>query len=120
MKKDGKLNDCKMVGVWLPLPIYNYITLHSLIRGKKKSAIIRTLITEWYVDNKALSDFEQLKTFFEHTVQEEWNSKRVDLSVAQDNFENEFALFKINLKNELEKRFNETALIDEIVSKLTI
>jgi hypothetical protein len=115
MKKER--TTCKMVGVWLPLPIFTYLSYYCLLNRKGKSSILRPLIVKWYVKEKEKIGIEVLRAEMVIRIQTEWDTKKTYLSLEKEDFTTDYYNFLADKAIELLKTINEVEAA-ELLNKI--
>ena len=103
-----------MVGVFVPLPITEYLTLYSIQKDTTKSNIIRDILTKEYkILLKTLPVDFLIKSIIEQQ-QENWDeiAKRVNLK------EKRFKEFTEKLRETLIYKSTPIFIVDQIISKI--
>lgn len=115
MKDEKTLTkDCKLVGVMLPQPIAEYLTLYGLLKGKTKSNIVRTMINVGYTDlHKNLSQ-KQLISGLTKVYQKEWYTLKKSKGFQVELFDK----FILRIESNLTYKSLPEKTITQIISKI--
>jgi hypothetical protein len=107
--------DCKLVGVMVPQPIAEYLTLYALLKGKTKSNIVRTMIHDSYLTFRKELSQKQLISGLTKRYQKEWgDSKKKGKEFKAETFDEYIKMLQYNLSY---KSLPETTIC-QIVSKI--
>jgi hypothetical protein len=115
---DAHTVNCKLVGVMVPQPIAEYLTLYGLLKGKTKSNVVRTMIHCGYTElHKNLSQ-KQLISALTKVYQKEWGGLKKGKGFTDVQIEEKFTLFQYDLVNKLLYKSLPETTIDQIVTKI--
>ena len=98
LKIKKKREDYKLVGINLPPPEHNYLTLYTLAKGVPKARILKMLITGWIEVQKKNNSEEVLLSEIIHRINLHRKVKRKigdRLSLAE---------YKVSIEEELTKK----------------
>jgi hypothetical protein len=106
--------DCKLVGVMMPQPIAEYLTLYALLKGKTKSNIVRTMIHDSYLTFRKELSQKQLISGLTKQYQKEWDDSKKGKEFKAEIFGKFIESLQYNLTY---KSLPETT-INQIISKI--
>jgi hypothetical protein len=67
-----KTKDCELLGAFVPQHISAYFNLLAENKKTTKSALLNTLIKDWYLENREIWDYADLLKEKQHSIQLEW------------------------------------------------
>ena len=102
--------DCKLVGVMVPQPIAEYLTLYALLKGKTKSNIVRTMIHDSYLTFRKELSQKQLIIALTKKYQKEWSEHK-----KKNPF---YSTFTDQLRERLLYKSLPETTINQIISKI--
>ena len=108
--------DCKLVGVMVPQPIAEYLTLYALLKGKTKSNIVRTMIHDSYLTFRKELSQKQLILGLTKVYQKEWDKTKQIIHNSLVN--NYFTAYKQQLADKLLYKSLPEITINQIISKI--
>jgi hypothetical protein len=94
----SKRSNFKLVGVSMPSPFHNYMSLFSIAKKTSKSAILAGLIEEWCKETANYKSEMQLINIIAKGINAKWNVEK--LSNRRKNFD----FYKSRLELELSKK----------------
>ena len=71
-----KTKGCEMLGAFVPQHISAYFNLLAENKKITKSALLNTLIKEWYLENRETWTYEDLLQEKQHAIQLEWKVEK--------------------------------------------
>jgi len=110
--------DCKLVGVMVPQPIAEYLTLYALLKGKTKSNIVRTMIHDSYLTFRKELSQKQLISGLTKQYQKEWDKIKQPFLKDLETLKECFNGFQISLKQKLAYKSLPETTINQIISKI--
>jgi hypothetical protein len=120
-ESNSHTKDCKLVGVMVPQPIAEYLTLYALLKGKTKSNIVRTMIHDSYLTFRKELSQKQLISGLTKQYQKEWDKIKKDKKISPLLLlllSAEFLGFKADIFARLEYKSLPETTIEQIISKI--
>jgi hypothetical protein len=112
---DYHTKNCKMVGVMVPQPIVEYLTLYALSRKRTKSNIVRTWINSSYTELHNQQPKAEIIKIIVSQFQSEWTYlKNTGTDIE------EFSNWKKELEKKLIYSRLSVTLINQILKKLKV
>jgi hypothetical protein len=108
--------DNKMIGVYLPLPLFQYLTLYTLNKGISKSRVLREAVIDWKERNDSTESEEKLVDEIIESCKKELRIRK--LNGYYDRQEDYFDQFKSEVKNALKSKGLSMYYIDRILEGL--
>jgi len=121
MKMNKEQGKEKMVGVYVPQPISEYLSLIAIDRGVAKSRIILELI-EGYIYKKENDEGTDVETLIERItrkIQSEWKISKASI-INKDHIENEFTYYIRHTKLKLENKGINKEIVNTIIEQIHI
>lgn len=117
MSKESTIHaseDNKMIGVYLPLPLFQYLTLYTLNKGVSKSRVVREAVMNW----QANSDDSEEKLLNEiiKFCKREYRVRK--LNGYYDRQENHFSQFKSEVRNALKSKGLSNYYINKVLEEI--
>ena len=72
----SKREDYRLVGVYLPPRVHDFLTLYTLAEGISKSSLFKMLIDDWVNDQKSIGSEKELLQKLGERANEKWHTKR--------------------------------------------
>jgi hypothetical protein len=117
-ESNSHTKDCKLVGVMVPQPIAEYLTLYALLKGKTKSNIVRTMIHDSYLTFRKELSQKQLISGLTKQYQKEWDKIKQPFLKDLETLKECFNGFQISLKQKLAYKSLPETTINQIISKI--
>jgi hypothetical protein len=108
----SKRSNYKLVGVSMPSPYHNYMSLYSIAKKTSKSAILAGLIEEWCKEMTSHKSETQLIVLIAKEINAKWKIEKIT------NKRKNFDFYKSRLEAELVKKGITKDQIQRIFTKL--
>lgn len=112
MSKKGKYKttECKLVGAFIPLPIFDYLNLYLVAYNHSKTKLIRGLIINWIEKKRKQIPKRLLIIQITEKEQELWNFEKIRNVPFSEHIE--------KITNKLTKKGINPQIIQEIINQI--
>jgi hypothetical protein len=114
LKNNNKRDDFRLVGVSLPSPISDFMTLYSAAYGTSKSAIFRYLLENWVSEKRQTESDNTLLQRIVVRVNKQWKVYKKSSGTKS------MVVFKRQLTEELSKKGLSEDQINFILTKIKL